>query len=218
MIRQFDASLHDVKSLLLDMGEKLEVAINKAIKSLASLDTDLAKEVIDGDSVVDKLEEELDKQVATLIATQQPVAKDLRKLISALKIGSDMERMADLASNIAEVTIQLVDKNLKLFKELEDIPKMARITQGMVHDGINSYIDGNVSLSKEMAKTDDQVDQLYEDIVKELMERMIEQRQFTEVSLRLCFVARYLERIADHATNIAEEIVYIETGRREDLN
>lgn len=95
---------------------------------------------------------------------------------------------------------------------------MARITQNMVHDGINSYIDGNVDLSKKMAETDDQVDKLYERIVKELLEDMIQEQKFTEVSLRLCFVARYLERIADHATNVAESVVYIETGKREDLN
>ncbi|MDR6226608.1 phosphate signaling complex protein PhoU [Desmospora profundinema] len=218
MSRQFDQSLKDVKTTLLEMGGKLEVAIDKAVKSLAKLDADMAKSVVDSDKEVDELETRIDEQVSTLIATQQPVAKDLRKLIAALKIASDMERMADLAGNIAETTLQLVENDQKLFKELVDIPQMATITQKMVHDGINSYIDGNVALAKSMAETDDQVDQLYETIVKEMMETMIHQQKLTEVSLRLCFVARYLERIADHATNIAESIVYIETGRREDLN
>lgn len=218
MTRQFDQSLKEVKTTLLEMGEKLEVAIDKAVKSLAKLDTEMAQSVKDGDKAMDALEMRIDEQVSTLIATQQPVAKDLRKLIAALKIASDMERMADLACNIADTTLQLVASDQKLFKELEDIPRMAAITQQMVHDGINSYIDGNVALAKSMAETDDQVDQLYESIVKELMEMMIHQQKLTEVSLRLCFVARYLERIADHATNIAESIVYIETGQREDLN
>ncbi|SDW95899.1 phosphate uptake regulator, PhoU [Marininema mesophilum] len=218
MIRPFDTSLLEVKSTLLNMGEKLEVAINKAVRALANLDADLGREVMLHDSEVDKIEEELDMKVTTLIATQQPVAKDLRKLIAALKIASDMERMADLARNIAETAVKMVESDQKLFKKLEDIPKMARITQKMVHDGINSYIDGNEELAKAMARQDDEVDQMYERIVKELLERMINEQQFTEVSLRLCFVARYLERIADHATNIAEEIVYIETGKRVDLN
>src|SRR5699024_3227756 len=135
---------------------------------------------------IDEMENRIDDKVATLIATQQPVAKDLRKLISALKIASDMERMADLATNIAEVTLHFVENDLKLFKELKDISEMARITQNMVHDGINSYIDGNVDLSKKMAETDDQVDKLYERIVKELLEDMIQEQKFTEVSLRLC--------------------------------
>ena len=95
---------------------------------------------------------------------------------------------------------------------------MARITQQMVHDGINSYIDGNVELSKQLAQRDDEVDRLYHAVVKELLERMIQRQQFTEAALHLSFVARYLERIADHATNVAESIVYIETGKRADLN
>ncbi|PTM58099.1 PhoU-like phosphate uptake regulator [Desmospora activa DSM 45169] len=218
MVRQFDQSLKEVKTVLLEMGEKLEVAIDKAVKSLVQADVTMAKSVLENDQKVDELENRIDETVSTLIATQQPVAKDLRKLIAALKISSDMERMADLACNIAETTLLLQQADRTFDKELEDIPRMAAITQKMVHDGINSYIDGNVLLAKSMAEMDDQVDQLYESIVKGLMEGMIQEQQFTEASLRLCFVARYLERIADHATNIAESIVYIETGQREDLN
>ncbi|MFD1426027.1 phosphate transport system protein [Kroppenstedtia sanguinis] len=218
MLRQFDESLHELKTLLLDMGEKLEIAIDKSVKSLARMDVDLAHEVLENDGAIDGLEDQVDEKVATLIATQQPVAKDLRKLIAALQIASDTERMADLACNIAEVTLHLAKNDLTLFKELEDIPEMARITQRMVHDGINSYIDGNVQMAQAMAETDDQVDQMYEDIIKEHLRDMIQQPDCTEVALRLSFVARYLERIADHATNIAESIVYIETGKREDLN
>jgi len=218
LVRQFDQSLKKVKTALLEMGEKLEVAIDKAVKSLVQADVAMAKSVLESDQRVDELENRIDETVSTLIATQQPVAKDLRKLIAALKISSDMERMADLACNIAETTLLLQQADRGFDKELEDISRMAAITQKMVHDGINSYIDGNVQLAKSMAETDDQVDQLYESIVKGLMEGMIQEQQFTEASLRLCFVARYLERIADHATNIAESIVYIETGQREDLN
>ncbi|OYD08391.1 phosphate signaling complex protein PhoU [Paludifilum halophilum] len=218
MSRSFDQDLREVKTFLLDMGEKLEIAIDKAVRSLSRLDDGMAREVLQKDPEIDEMEGRIDDKVAALIATQQPVAKDLRKLIAAMKISSDMERMADLAANIAETTIQLVESDQKLFKELVDIPRMAGIAQRMVHDGINSFIDGNVKLSEQMAETDDEVDQMYESVVKELMERMINEQQFTEVSLRLCFVARYLERIADHATNIAESIVYIETGKRVDLN
>ena len=218
MIRQFDTSLEEVKHLLLDMGEKLEIAIDKSVKSLSRMDVNLAREVLESDPAIDGLEDQVDKKVATLIATQQPVAKDLRKLVAALKIASDMERMADLACNIAEVTLHFAKDDLKLFKELEDIPKMARIIQTMVHDGINSYIDANVDMAKAMAEADDRVDRMYEGIVKELLEDMIQLQDHTEAALRLSFVARYLERIADHATNIAESIVYIETGKREDLN
>jgi phosphate transport system protein len=222
MERQFDQSLKEVKHLLLEMGEKLEIAIDKSVKSLASLNGIMARDVLEKDHKIDELEDRIDEKVAQLIATQQPVAKDLRKLIAAMKIASDMERMADLAANVAEVTVYFVENDLKLFKELKDIPNMARITQKMVHDGINSYIDGNVEMSKKMAQTDDQVDDLYEKVVKELLQMVFHKVDSTDaekdVALRLCFVARYLERIADHATNIGESIVYIETGKRVDLN
>lgn len=218
MIRQFEQSLQDVKDLLLQMGEKVEIAIDKAVKSLVNLDGKTAREVLDSDSEMDELENQIDDMVAKLIVTQQPVAKDLRRLIAAMKIATDMERMADYACNIARVTIQLVESGQPLFKKLEDIPRMARITQQMVHDGINSYIDGNVELSKRLAERDDEVDRLYHAVVKELLERMIQTQRFTEAALHLSFVARYLERIADHATNVAESIVYIETGKRADLN
>ncbi|MCS1351597.1 phosphate signaling complex protein PhoU [Mechercharimyces sp. CAU 1602] len=218
VVRQFDQSLQELKQALLDMGEKLEIAIDKAVRSLVHLDVNLAQEVLAKDEVIDRMEDQIDDMVALLIATRQPVATDLRRVIAAMKIASDMERMADLAGNIAEVTVKMVRNDQKLFKELVDIPRMAKITQKMVHDGINSFIDGNVELARELAKTDDEVDHIYEKVVKELLQYMIEQEQYTEVALQLCFVGRYLERIADHATNIAESIVYIETGKRVDLN
>jgi phosphate transport system protein len=218
MVRQFDQSLEAVKKLLLDMGAKVEIAIDKAVRSLAQQNVKLAEQVIQDDLIIDELEAEVDDTVAKLIATQQPVAKDLRKLIAAMKIASDMERMADLAVNIAQVTVEFEQNNLRLFKELEDIPEMARLTQKMVHDGINSYIDGNVELAKSLSKADDAVDQLYVSIVRELTGYLPKGDQQAEVALQLCFVSRYLERIADHTTNIAESIVYIETGKRADLN
>ncbi len=213
-----DQSLRDLKNLLLQMGEKVEVAIDKAVKSLVNRDGKAAREVLDSDSEMDELENRIDDMVAKLIVTKQPVAKDLRRLIAAMKIAADMERMADYACNIARVTLRLVESGQPLFKKLEDIPRMARITQQMVHDGINSYIDGNVELAKQLARRDDEVDRLYHAVVKELLELMIRKQQFTESALYLSFVARHLERIADHATNVAESIVYIETGKRTDLN
>lgn len=217
-MRSFDQSLIEVQELLIQMGGKLEIAIDKAVRSLARLDEQLARSVLENDHQINELENQIDDKVARLIATQQPVATDLRRLIAAMKMSTNMERMADLASNIAEVTLKLIEEEQQLFKELEDIPRMAAITQKMVHDGINSYIDGNVELAKALARADDEVDQIYEAIVKELTEYMIAKQQFIPVALHLSFVARYLERIADHATNIAESIVYIETGKRVDLN
>lgn len=218
MMRQFDQSLKEVQNLLLEMGSKLEVAIDKAVKSLASNNVAMAQQVIKDDVEIDRMEIKIDDVVAKLIATQQPVAKDLRKLIGGLKIASDMERMADLAVNIAKVTLEFEENNPQSDKVLEEISEMAKLTQKMVHDGINSYIDGNIELAKLVAHTDDQVDKLYEKILRDLIKYFPTENESFEVYFRIGMVARYLERIADHATNIAESIVYIETGRQADLN
>lgn len=216
--KTFHAELNDLQQLLLTLGERVEIAISKSILSLTNMNRGQAEEVIVKDVEIDRIEEQIDNMVTKLIATQQPVAKDLRRIVTAITIASDMERMADLAQNIAEITVLFVEKDLQLFKPLEDLPRMARISQEMVHDGINSFIDGNIALAKQMAQKDDEVDQLYNDIVRELIDYMVKQRELIEPATQLAFVTRHLERIADHATNIAESVIYIETGKREDLN
>ncbi|WP_028777529.1 phosphate signaling complex protein PhoU [Shimazuella kribbensis] len=217
-MRPFDQLLNDVKKLLLEMGERVEVAINQAVTSLATQNAPLAEIVIKDDQKIDEMEVQIDDMVTKLIATQQPVANDLRNLIAAIKIASDLERMADLAVNIAKVTVELKKNNQELFKELENIQQMAEITQQMVHDGINSYINRNTELAKSLAKMDDQVDKIYETIIRKMGNYLPQANSNAEVALKLCFVARYLERIADHTTNIAESIVYIATGKQTDLN
>jgi phosphate transport system protein len=218
MARQFDQSLDELKTTLLKMGERIEIAIDKSMKALVRRDQKLAEEVIEKDSEIDELENRIDDLVAKLIATKQPVARDLRKLIAALKIAADMERMGDQAKNIAEAAIQLALMNVPEFHPLQEIMQMAQIAQKMVNDGINSYIDGNTELAKRLAESDDQVDQLYGQIIRQMQIYFPTGNRYAEVALKICFVARYLERIADHATNIAESIVYIETGKRADLN
>lgn len=214
----FDSELKELKQLLLTMGERVEVAIHESIVSLQKCDRQQAQAVIEKDGAIDQLEEQVDEMVTKLIATQQPVAKDLRRVIAALYIASDMERMADLAQNIAEIAVLFVDKNLTLFKPLEDIPRMARLAQEMVHDGINSFIDGNTRLARHMASKDDDVDRLFAQIVQELVAHAVAHSEFMEAATQLAFVAGHVERIADHATNIAESVVYIETGKRTHLN
>lgn len=216
--QSFHAELEELKRSLLIMGERVEIAIHAAIQSLKMMDRKRAEKVIANDEVIGRMEEEIDDLVIKLIATQQPVAKDLRRIVTAMTIASDMERMADLAQNIAEVTVKFVDKQLRLFKPLEDIPQMASIAQEMVHDGINSFIDGNVTLAQQLAQKDDRVDELYDRIVHDLIQHMLQQQELIAAATQLAFVARHLERIADHATNIAESVIYIETGKRVELN
>lgn len=220
MSKKFDDALREVKDLLLGLGRLVEVSLAGAVRSLENRDLELALKVEKDDKAINRLNSQIDDCVTKLIATQQPVAKDLRILIAAMKISSDLERMGDLAVNIAQVTIELgtTDKYLIDQDALQEIVKMASITQIMVNDGINSYIDGNIELARTLAAQDDQVDELYESVIKNLISTVPNQPEQIEMVLKLSFVARYIERIADHTTNIAESIVYIETGEQFDLN
>ncbi|UOF92772.1 phosphate signaling complex protein PhoU [Fodinisporobacter ferrooxydans] len=214
--QHFDAQLRDVKQNLTKMGVLVEESLAKATQSLKELQVPLALEVIADDRLVNKMEQEIDSQCATLIATQQPVATDLRKIISAIRIASDLERIGDLAVDIAKVTKRLDGETL--VKPLVDIPNMARIAQQMIRDSIRAYIDEDIRLAKKMCEDDHQVDKMYKHIVGEILEAVPKQAAHAQQFMQLLFAGRYIERIADHATNIGESVVYIATGVREDLN
>lgn len=218
MPKRFERSLREVKDLLLALGRLVEISLSHAVKSLETSNIAMAQKVVNDDKAINRLNSQIDDLVTKLIATQQPVAKDLRKLIAAMKISADLERMADLAVNIAKITLQLEGINIEFVTQMQEIVRMAEITQEMVNDGINSYIDGNVELSHKLAETDDQVDQLYTEVTRQMINLASTYPEQVEVVLKLSFVARYIERIADHTTNIAESIIYIETGEQSDLN
>lgn len=217
MVRPFDTSLQEIKRLLLQMARMVEIAIHQGVQSLQTGNVDLAKKVIQDDLQINEMEDLIDDKVMILIATQQPVARDLRLLIAAIRLANDLERMADLAEDIAEITLELHQDNLTIQPKIPEIDKMAERTQKMVHDGINSYVDGNIELAKSLAVADDGVDELYEKVFREMMQRMKDDDQ-QEVALKICFVARFLERIADHTVNLGESVVFIETGKQRDLN
>ena len=160
----------------------------------------------------------MEKTVSTLIATQQPVARDLRRILSALLIAADLERMGDLAVNLARVAKEFVEDNLVLFKPLEDLSCLARQVQEMVHLSLNSYIDENPTFAYRVGEMDDAVDVAYRRLVEALMGFCADEDLYIRERTRLAFVGRYLERIADHATNIAERVVYIVEGKVPDLN
>ncbi|WP_044640867.1 phosphate signaling complex protein PhoU [Risungbinella massiliensis] len=217
MVRPFDTSLQEIKRLLLQMARMVEISIHQGVQSLQTGNVDLAKKVIQEDIQINEMEDLIDDKVMILIATQQPVARDLRLLIAAIRLANDLERMADLAEDIAEITLELHENNLVIQPQIPEIDKMAEQTQAMVHDGINSYVDGNIMLAKSLAVADDKVDDLYEKVFREMMQRMKDDNQ-KEVALKICFVARFLERIADHTVNLGESVVFIETGKQRDLN
>ncbi|GIO88444.1 phosphate transport system regulatory protein PhoU [Paenibacillus faecis] len=214
--KEFDQNLEDLRQLLRKMGEHVEHALSEAISALKALDTDLSKKIVERDVILNEMEEQVMDLGSRLIVTQQPVAKDLRRIIVAFKISSDLERMGDLAIDIAKVTIRLEGQTL--IKPLVDIPKMAELVMAMVRESLQSYLDENTDLAYKMAKDDDEVDHLYSQIIRDLYSHMTEHPDTLQQAMLLTLVGRYIERIADHATNIGESTVYLVTGHRPDLN
>lgn len=213
---QFEASLNELRTALIRMGQAVEKALADAVQSLKDGDLALAEQVVKEDPNINKMEMDIDNIGSSLIATQQPVAKDLRKILIAFKMAGDLERMGDLAVDIAKVTLRINGE--PLIKPLVDIPRMADIVRVMISDSITSYVEENLDLAYKMAKMDDDVDHLHAQILRETFVFMVENPKTVNQVLQLCFVSRYLERMADHATNIGEHVVYLLKGSRPDLN
>jgi phosphate transport system protein len=214
--KEFDKDLEELRSLLQQMGEHVTDALEGAVLSLQNLDTTRAQEIVKADVRLNAMEERIMEIGSRLIVTQQPVAKDLRRILVAFKISSDLERMGDLALDVAKVTMRI--QGQQLIKPLVDIPRMAEIVRGMTTEAILSYLEENTDLAYKMAQDDDQVDHLYSEMINELYAYMIEKPDSVSQAMLLTLVGRYIERIADHATNIGESVVYLVTGKRPDLN
>jgi phosphate transport system protein len=214
--KEFDSSLEILRKLLIEMGGRVEQTLKSSIEALKNLDAELARTLIDKDAEINHIEDQIEEIGSKLIATQQPVAKDLRRILTAFKIASDLERMADLSVDIAKVVLRM--EGQVLIKPLIDIPRMSEIVQLMIHESIAAYIDEDVELAYKMAKMDDEVDELYSQIIRELFSFMVENPKIISQGMLLTFVGRYIERIADHATNIGESVVYLVTNKRADLN
>lgn len=214
--QQFDASLDELRKMLIAMGERTEAAIADSVEALRNGDAEKAEAIVAGDPELNEMEERIVEAGTHLIALQQPVAKDLRRILVAFRMASDLERMADLAVDVAKVVRRIGGE--PLVKPLVDIPRMAEIVRTMTRDAIEAYMEENVDLAYKMAKMDDTVDELHSQILRELFVFMVENPNTVNQSLLLCFVSRYLERMADHATNIGESVVYLVMGKRPELN
>lgn len=214
--REFDLGLEEMQKILAEMGERVDKALTESMKALKEVDIKTAQKIVKEDPELNQLEEKISEIGAKLIATQQPVAKDLRRILIAFKISSDLERMGDLSVDIAKVVLRLDGQ--ELIKPLIDLPRMADIVSVMIQESVQSYLDENVDLAYKSAKDDDQVDALYAQIIRELFALMVENPKTIGQAMLLSFVGRYIERIADHATNISESVVYLVTGKRPDLN
>lgn len=216
MVRHsFDKELEQLHDLMVKMAGLVEESIENSIMALKKQDIDLARIVYESDDEVDELEGRIEKICINLIARQQPLAKDLRTISTALKIITDMERIADHAADIAELTIRMAD--MKYIKPLVDIPHMAELAKKMVIRSIDSYIKQDIALAQEVCDSDDEVDDLFSKIVLELINIMKNNPETVEQATDFMFIVKYLERIGDHATNIAEWVVFNVTGSHDHL-
>ncbi len=213
---KFQLDLDNLSEMLLELGRLTEVALETAMTSLIEHDVEKALVVIENDSKVDKLEEEINDFAILLIAKQSPVATDLRRIMATLKNATDLERMADHAVNIAKATIRIGSESF--LKPLEDIPKMHRLALEMLRDSLKAFNEKDLILAKKISEIDDKVDQLYGEITKELLSMMPKHPEQIAQITQLAFVARYIERTADHATNISENTFYLVKGQHYDLN
>ena len=211
MQRHFDDELKLLNEDILRMGGLVEEAIGKAMKALVERDAKLAQAVVQGDDPVNLLEIAIDERCLELLARHQPAGSDLRFLAMALKINNDLERIGDQAVNIAERTAELLKE--PLLKPLIDIPRMAQLAQRMVKDSLDAFVRRDPILARDVCRRDDDVDQLNDQVFRELLTYMISDTKTITRAVDLILVGRHLERIADHATNVAEDVIYLVQGK-----
>ncbi|MGJ8730490.1 phosphate signaling complex protein PhoU [Listeria aquatica] len=212
----FTEQLNDLHQHLLEMGMLVNEAIFKAMKSLSERDIKLADQVVAEDKAINNMELSLEQGSFELIALQQPVGTDLRKIVTVLKASSDLERMGDHAVSIAKATIRLGDS--KVLKPIPEIPEMGELVKSMLHDVLNAYLAGDAVAAREIAARDNDVDKLHQVVSRKCIEQMQENAEHLEEISHLLFVAQNLERIGDYITNISEWIVYLDSGEIEELN
>ena len=212
----FSQKILDIKHKVLRMGALVENIIDTAMTALKAQNLDLARKVCEMDEEIDRLNLEIEQECIMLLALQQPLAKDLRTIASVLKIITDLERMGDNAVNIAEVTLEI--GNEPIIKPLVDIPKMAEIAQQMIKMSLDSFVNEDIALAEKAAGRDEEVDGLYETVINDIINIMREKMELTKQGTKLLFIGRYLERIADHSTNICERTIYMITGEFKEIN
>ncbi len=213
---KFNEELKELQNKLLEIGHFSIVALGKSLEALETGNVDLSLRIIEDDTEADLMEKEINDFAIFLITKQQPVAIDLRRIIVAIKIATDIERIADFASNIAKSTIRI--GNEPLVKPIEHIRKMHEITSRMLNLSLEACFDEDIIKAKKVEEMDDEVDDLYKQSIKDLLEINQHSPEFMSQVSQLIFVCRYLERAADHVTNIGENVFFLVKGRRYDLN
>ena len=210
-MRHFDREIDTLKDMLLRMGALVEEQITLSIAALLERDTNNAQRVIDGDVAVDQMELDIDQHTIELIAMMQPAAVDLRFVAAAMKITPELERIADLAVDVCERAIEL--NREPSLKPLIDIPRLARMAQDMVRQSLDAFVRRDGVLAREVIARDDEVDLLTEQSFRELLTYMLEDSRNISRAIRLTFIGKYFERMADGATNICEMVVYLVEGK-----
>ncbi|MBK5251984.1 MAG: phosphate signaling complex protein PhoU [Peptostreptococcaceae bacterium] len=214
--KQFDEAIEKLKNDVVSMMENVEAIFVKSVEALLIQDVEAAKKVIAMDDEIDRQMDAIEEASVELIALQQPIATDLRIIFSISKIITDLERVGDFSVNIAKETIKI--GNEPLIKPLIDIPKMQKIISRMLKNAKRSFVDGNISLAYEVGAEDELIDNLYKGIYSEILIMIHEDKRYINQGTKLLFIGRYLERIADHITNICERIIYIYSGEKANIN
>jgi phosphate transport system protein len=210
-----DREENRIKDDILRMGSMVEAAIDNSIAALKQRDGALAQQVIYDDKQINQLRYKIEEECLTLIATQQPTAHDLRAIVAATHIAVELERMGDHAEGIASITLRMLDQ--PLLKPLIDMPVMANIVKEMTREGLNSFMNSDEALARQVIARDDEVDQMYQQIFRELLTYMLEDPKNISRATFLLWVAHNLERIGDRATNLCERTIFVATGRLGDL-
>ena len=210
-IRHFQDELDDLKERLLQMGGLAEDRLRTAVRSVVDRDTALMERVLAGDAAINHLHIEIDDRCFKLLALHQPMAVDLRSIVAAVKINTDLERVGDLAVNIAEAVSRYLQH--PPVKELIDIPKMADIAQLMLRDALDAYVRQDLTMAQDVLNRDDELDNLKTQVFRELLTFMLDDAATIEPGLDLILISRHLERIGDHATNVAEDVIFMVSAK-----
>jgi phosphate transport system protein len=211
VVRHFEEELQQLQNRLLAMGGLAEDRVRAAVEGLVSRDTSVVDAVLTGDAAINQLHIEIDDRCFTLLALHQPMAVDLRAIVAAVKINSDLERVGDLAVNIAEAAVRYLKH--PPVKELIDIPRMARIAQAMLRDALDAFVRRDLALAHTVLNQDDELDGLKSQVFRELLTYMLQDPHTIEPALDLILVSRHLERIGDHATNVAEDVIFMVSAK-----
>lgn len=211
MRKEYFKTIKGIENKMLEMALKSEESIEKAMDSLINRNLPLANKVIDDDIIINNMEIQIEMSVVKLLTLENPVARDFRRVSSVFKIITDLERIGDLAVNIAKISIEIGEDDF--IKPLIDLPRMYEIVREMLSKSLKAFVENDVALATNVAEKDDIVDDLHLQINEELLQMIADDSKIMDQAMKLMFISRYLERIADHVTNICERIIYIETNR-----